>query len=95
MKVLKFGGSSVADRDAVRSVAAIVERAAAEGSPVIVVCSALQGVTDGLIDLAKRAAAGQADREAEVLALAERHLDIARGLIPPQRFGSTEKDGRL
>ncbi len=60
MKVLKFGGSSVADRAQIEKVLGIVRREAERG-PVAVVSSAHKGMTDALIDAAKRAAAGRYD----------------------------------
>ena len=80
MKVLKFGGSSVADAARLRSAARIVcgqlENSAANGAVVV---SALGGVTDRLLGLAARALEGgdpaEAKREAEALRV--HHLDIA------------------
>ncbi len=56
MIVMKFGGSSVADREQIEKVRAIVAGQADRGP--FVVCSAHKGVTDGLLDAARRAAAG-------------------------------------
>lgn len=55
MKVLKFGGSSVGSLQSIQSVKKIVE---ARGEQVIVVVSALGGITDKLIATAKAAAEG-------------------------------------
>ena len=80
MKVLKFGGSSVATPEAVSRVVAIVGGAAGRG-PVAVVVSAFGGVTDALIAAASRAAngdAGWADLHAE---LEQRHLAAAESMI--------------
>ena len=57
---MKFGGTSVGDADCIRRAAAIVKSAAAEG-PVVVVVSAMSGVTNRLIEAAHRAKAGQRD----------------------------------
>lgn len=57
MRVLKFGGTSVADAERVRGVIEIVRGRAARG-PVAVVVSAQAGVTNHLIDLAHAAARG-------------------------------------
>ena len=54
MKILKFGGSSLATTDCVRGVARIVLEEARRG-PVIVVLSAFQGVTNQLLDCARLA----------------------------------------
>ena len=50
MKVLKFGGSSVGTANSILSVKRIVE---AVNEPVIVVVSALGGITDQLINTSK------------------------------------------
>ncbi len=57
MRVLKFGGTSVGSTDAFARVADIV-RKAHEEDKVVVVTSAMSGVTDALIRAAKAAAAG-------------------------------------
>ena len=81
MRVLKFGGSSVADGDAIRSVASIV---AAQSGATVVVVSALAGVTDALVGLANAAASG-ADCRRDLDALELRHAAIARTISDPQR----------
>ena len=55
MKVLKFGGTSVGTIDSLKNVKAIVEQCT---EPVIVVVSALGGITDQLINTAHLAAKG-------------------------------------
>jgi aspartokinase/homoserine dehydrogenase 1 len=57
MRVLKFGGTSVGNAERLRGVADIVGAQAAEG-PLLVVVSAVGGVTDGLLRGAEEAAAG-------------------------------------
>ena len=56
MKVLKFGGSSVGSIDSILSVKRIVE---GQSEPVIVVVSALGGITDELIRTAQLAVDGE------------------------------------
>ncbi len=58
MRILKFGGTSVGSAEAFAQVARIVARAKEEDGDVVVVTSAMSGVTDTLIDAAKAAAAG-------------------------------------
>jgi aspartate kinase len=85
MVVLKFGGSSVADAPSLLRVRAIV---AAERRPRIVVVSALGGVTDGLIDAAARAAAGdEASALAALRALRARHASLAGAVRNPAARG--------
>lgn len=79
VRVHKFGGASLADAAAIARVVSIVEAQA--GDPVVVV-SAMAGVTDALLDGARRAADG--DHTALVrgaVRLRERHLDAAKRTI--------------
>src|SRR5437867_1260690 len=54
LRVLKFGGSSVATPDRIRDAGRIVLNTATD-NPVVVVVSAFQGVTNALLDCATRA----------------------------------------
>jgi aspartate kinase len=88
--VMKFGGTSVADPDAIRRLIDIVRRQLTKangggGAPVVVV-SALAGVTDKLVAIAQHAEDGAADRAAaEVQALQERHLSVAAAVTSDSR----------
>ena len=55
MQVLKFGGSSVANAEAMLQTIKIVEKAL-EADRTIVVSSAISGCTDGLIEMGRLAA---------------------------------------
>lgn len=81
MIIMKFGGSSIKDVDAMRRVADIV-RARIDQEPLVVL-SALGGVTDALIK-AHDLAIKQRVQEAENIArqLIERHLQMVNALIP-------------
>ncbi len=80
MIVCKFGGTSVADADAIQRAAAIVAGRRARG-PVVVV-SALAGVTNALLAIAEQATAGELIVAARgVDALRERHLQESRRLL--------------
>jgi aspartate kinase len=63
MIVMKFGGSSVANRAQIQKVRAIVEGRVAKSLPrgraPLVVCSAHKGITDALVGAAREAAAGR------------------------------------
>ena len=72
MKVLKFGGSSLATARRVREVGHIVLSEARRG-PVIVVVSAFQGVTNDLLECARLAEKGTADYEPAWRKIAARH----------------------
>ncbi len=81
MRVLKFGGSSVATVESIRQVAAIV-RSAACGGKVLVVVSALSGTTDSLLQAAAEASARSGDFMARLEALLERHRQTLSALAP-------------
>jgi aspartokinase/homoserine dehydrogenase 1 len=81
LEVHKFGGASLADAAAYRHAAQII---AGRAAPCVVVVSAPAGVTDVLLGLARRAAAGEAnmgDLERDTEALRTRYLDIARAAV--------------
>jgi aspartokinase/homoserine dehydrogenase 1 len=86
LRVLKFGGTSVGDADCIRRAARIVADFAARGA-VVVVTSAMSGVTDRLIDAANRAEAGQEDEGTRLAeALRAQHEAALRLLVTdPQR----------
>ena len=78
MHVLKFGGTSVGSIASIKSVKQIVE---ARKEPVIVVVSALGGITDRLIATANKAAAGDVSYEEEFEFIRQRHFDVVSGLL--------------
>lgn len=82
MQVMKFGGTSVNDAKAISQVASIVIDQLKTDPNVVVVTSAMRGVTDLLIDSAKAAARGdrQKYREARQTLIA-RHRDAAEALV--------------
>jgi bifunctional aspartokinase / homoserine dehydrogenase 1 len=79
--VHKFGGSSVADADCFRKVAAILESAPA--GRLGVVLSACRGVTDALLRLVALAERQDDSFRAELALLRERHAGIAAELLRP------------
>lgn len=87
MKVLKFGGTSVGSVESILSVKKIVE---AEKEPVVVVVSALGGITDKLIKTSKLALAGDLSYQSEFDEIAGRHHQMIEAVIP-----SGEKKERL
>ena len=82
MKILKFGGSSVATPEAIRQVVAVLQEASAAG-PVAVVVSAFGGVTNQLL----ASAVAAAERDAEYLEswseIEQRHRQAIEELAPP------------
>ena len=79
MKVLKFGGSSVGSVSSILSVKKIVE---AVEDPVIVVVSALGGITDKLIEVSQMAANGNPAYEKEYRDIVNRHIEMVYTVIP-------------
>lgn len=65
--VQKYGGTSVGNPDRIKNVARRVARCRAEGDQVVVVVSAMSGVTDGLIKLAKEITPLPSERELDML----------------------------
>ena len=78
MKVLKFGGTSVGSANGILSVKKIVE---AQSEPVIVVVSALSGVTDQLYTIAKLACDGDKAYLTEYDQMLARHLEVIDNVI--------------
>lgn len=73
MKVLKFGGTSVGTPASLRNVKAIAENA---GEQIIVVVSALGGITDQLINTARLACKGDIAYLQYYAQIVERHLKV-------------------
>jgi aspartate kinase len=65
--VQKFGGTSVANPERIKNVAGRIAAYRAKGSQVVVVVSAMSGVTDNLIKLAKELTPLPDEREMDVL----------------------------
>jgi aspartate kinase len=78
--VMKFGGTSVGSADRVAQAASLAVKCAGEGNEVVVVTSAMSGVTNALIAAARRASAGEWDA-ADRQRLFERHESVARALV--------------
>ncbi len=80
LEIWKFGGASLADAPAIQRAAALI---AAHSGPVVVVASALGGITDLLLGGAALARAGQTAAAARVAAqFLRRHREVAKALIP-------------
>lgn len=79
MKILKFGGSSVGTPESLGKVKDIIE---SRPEPVIVVVSALGGVTDQLIRISRLAAAGDAAFRGGLAELRARHRAVCEGVVP-------------
>ena len=80
MKVLKFGGTSVASAEAIKKTAAIVLDKS-KRHDLIVVVSALGGVTNKLLEASAMAEAGNEEYQAILKALEDRHFTAIRELL--------------
>ena len=80
MRVLKFGGTSVADAAAIERLVAIVT---GRGGARTVVVSALGGVTDRLIDVGVLAASDLPSAQASLTEIIVRHVGVAGALSSP------------
>ena len=100
--VMKFGGTSVADAEAIGRVTAIVRgqmvhRTSSDRAPVVVV-SALSKVTDGLIRTSEFARAGDAEKAAAFIeryvrapATQEEYLEAVGGAATLDRITRWEE----
>lgn len=82
MKVLKFGGTSVGTAESLRHVKMIVESC---DEQVIVVVSALGGITDKLINTAQLAAKGDITYLESYAHIVERHNQVIDGIVPKEK----------
>jgi aspartate kinase len=85
--VMKFGGTSVGSADALVGAARIIRDAKQDWSRVVVVTSAMSGVTDLLLKSASLAAQGQSDSlPATESTLREKHFAVAEALIRDEKL---------
>jgi aspartokinase/homoserine dehydrogenase 1 len=96
MKILKFGGSSVANPDRIRVVEQIVRREE-KRNRVIVVVSAFQGTTDQLLACARAAEKGDTSHRKLFQKISARHLDAVRALLTrkPRLAATSAVEGLL
>lgn len=78
MKVLKFGGTSVGTIESLHNVKSIVESLE---DPAVVVVSALGGLTDMLINTAKKAAGADDSYKDDIESIRLRHNNIIKGVV--------------
>ena len=81
MKVLKFGGSSVASSENIKKVIDIVKNSAVKNK-VAVVVSALGGVTDVLLNAGALACKGDESYKDSFKIIENKHIEVIRELIP-------------
>src|ERR1044071_6871439 len=75
--VQKYGGTSVANSERIQNVAARIAKYRAKGDQIVVVVSAMSGVTDGLIKIAKEIMPLPSEREMDVLLATGEQTTIA------------------
>src|SRR5665213_1398413 len=80
LQVMKFGGTSVGDASCIARVAQIVKGASGEG-PIVVVVSAMSGVTNRLIEAAKQSEAGDREPAALIFEGLRKQHDAALGAL--------------
>jgi aspartate kinase len=85
--VQKYGGTSVGDADRIKNVANRVAGSRAAGDRIVVVVSAMSGVTDGLIGLAKKITDTPSEREMDVLLATGEQTTIALTAMALQALG--------
>jgi len=78
MKVMKFGGTSVGSVSSILSVKKTVE---SQEEPLVVVVSALGGITDALISTARLALDGNSAYKREFEAMQKRHHDMIDAVV--------------
>ena len=85
MKVLKFGGSSVATAESIQKVVDLLVDRLQKKEQLYIVFSALGGVTDKLIHLSKIALKDESCYPKELDALKDRHLHVIEQLMSAER----------
>lgn len=80
MKVLKFGGTSVGSVENLRKVKQIIEK---QSDDVVVVVSALGGITDKILSMARTAATQRTFSTTEMMEITTRHMTTITELIEP------------
>ena len=87
--VMKFGGTSMAGIERIRSVAQRVQREAHAGNQVLVVVSAMAGETDRLVQLCREAAPLHDPTEYDVVVASGEQVTAGLLAMTLQAMGST------
>lgn len=85
--VQKYGGTSVANSERIKAVAARVVRTVEEGNKVAVIVSAMSGETDRLINLASQIASTPSERELDMLLSSGERVTSALTAIAIEELG--------
>ena len=89
MKVLKFGGTSVGSSENINKVIQIVSHAS-ENESVVVVVSAVGGITDKLMNASSKAISKDLDYKSDFNKLKKQHIDVIEGLLSGDSLESTK-----
>ena len=82
MQVLKFGGSSVANAKNINEVIGIVQQSTKKNNNIVIILSALGGVTDALLEVATLASNTDISYKEKLHDIEHRHLTTVKELIP-------------
>jgi aspartokinase/homoserine dehydrogenase 1 len=82
MQILKFGGTSVANAEIISNVVAITRKVLEKEKNIVIILSALGGVTDSLVEAASLASSGDISYKEKLQSIEKRHLDTVKELIP-------------
>lgn len=80
MKVLKFGGTSVGSVEGIRAVVEIVKQEKQQNNSIILVVSAISGLTNLLTKMSEEASSGNFD-ENDLKLFQDKHFEIVKALI--------------
>lgn len=89
MKVLKFGGTSVGSSENINKVIKIVNNAS-ENDAVVVVVSAVGGITDKLMNASSKAISKDLDYKSDFNTLKQQHIEIIDALLTGASLESTK-----
>lgn len=91
MKVLKFGGSSVATPERISQLIDLLGPRLEAGEDLTVVCSAFGGVTDMLIEMSELASKAKDKYIALYHQFSDRHMQAAKALLSPDSFHNIQE----
>ena len=95
MRVLKFGGSSLADAERIRRAMDIVLRRRETFDGVVLVLSAMKGITDALLDASYSAAKGDGEYRSKLEEIRRRTQDVRNALMPEDDAAVADTDAFL
>ena len=89
MNVLKFGGTSVGSAENIKKVIEIV-KSASENDHVVVVVSAVGGITDKLMRAAQKAIENDLNYKNDFNKLKQQHIEVMEGLLSGSTLSDTK-----